>query len=438
MVGVWHGNTDNSPMRGTSGFSGAGPIWNRVMTAAVGREAPREFPIPPNVGTIEVCADSGTQPSAACVNRRQELVVTSQLPPGPENDLFRNVRVSTLTGLVANDFCPNYTEERTFLNISDGTAFEWINNTAAGQRWATDRGISLPVQPVPTDSCNANLQQPIISMDWPIPNAEVQGVVEVQGRVLVYNFNRYQLEFGIGTNPQVFQIVDGPYQIQHNNTEFLGRWDASLQPNGQYTLRLKVITNDGGFANLDHVVLVNNPVATAIPTATPTVQFITQTPPPIIVTQTPTQGFPTIAPIVTSTPFIITATPGGGVTIPAPGATQLPAFDLNFATPLVYGAEASGLVNDFEMVTFYRFDGQAGELVQITAEATAGDLDTLVFLMDAAGNVLAMNDDGPVGTNSDLQYSLPAPGTYAIAVTRFDIQAGVTDGEYRMRLSKLN
>ena len=30
VVGVWHGNTDNSPMRGTSGFSGAGPIWNRV------------------------------------------------------------------------------------------------------------------------------------------------------------------------------------------------------------------------------------------------------------------------------------------------------------------------------------------------------------------------------------------------------------------------
>ncbi|GAB4574445.1 MAG: hypothetical protein Kow0077_21050 [Anaerolineae bacterium] len=437
VVGVWHGNTDNSPMRGTSGLSGAGPIWNRVIQAALSREAPQQFPIPPNVGTIEVCADSGTQPSAECVNRRQELVVTTQLPPGPENDIYKRVRVNTLTRQVANDFCPRFNEERMFLNISDPTAFEWINNTSAGQNWATERGLELPVLPVPTEACNPNTQQPIITMDWPVPNAEVQGVVEVQGRVLVFNFNRYQLEYGIGTDPEEFQLVDGPYQIQHNVSEFLGRWDVSMLPNGPYTLRLKVITNDGGYADLDQVVFVNNPIMTPTPIASPTVAIITQTIPPIIVTQTPTQGFPTIQP-ATSTPFIVTATPPVVFTAPPPGATQLPAFDINFAIPVIYGAEATGIINDSSLAVFYRFDGQAGDIIYLTADATAGDLDTMVFVMDSMGNVLAENDDGEIGTNSELQYTLPASGTYVIAVSRFDLQNGVTSGEYRMRLTKLN
>ncbi|NPV65726.1 MAG: hypothetical protein HPY64_01120 [Anaerolineae bacterium] len=435
VVGVWHGNTDNSPMLGTSGLTGAAPIWNAVMTAAIARLGTQNFPIPPNVGTIEVCADSGTQPSAQCLNRRQELVVTSQLPPGPEQDIYKKVRVDTLTGLLANDFCPNFTEERQFLNISDPTAFDWINNTAAGQQWAAQRNIPLPARPVPTEACNPNIQQPIISMEWPVPNGQVQGVVEVQGRVLVYNFNRYQLEYGIGNAPQAFQIVDGPYTIQHANTEFLGRWDVSQLPNGPYTLRLKVFTNDGGFANLDRVVLVNNPIVTPTPSPSPTVMVITQTPTPIIITPTPfieTWAPPTFTPMF-PTAVIVTNTP-----LPVPGSTTLPPRDPTFDIPVVYGAEATGVVNSVQVANYYWFDGTVGDIVQITAQTTAGDLDTLVYLMDSGGGILAENDDGSVGTDSELVYTLPYTGRFTIVVTRFDVGAGYTSGEYRMRLLKLN
>jgi len=435
VVGVWHGNTDNSPMVGTSGLTGAAPIWNAVMTAALARLGTQNFPIPPNVGTIEVCADSGTLPSAQCLNRRQELVVTSQLPPGPEQDIFKTVRVDTLTGLLANDFCPNFTEERQFLNISDPTAFQWINNTAAGQQWAAQRNIPLPARPVPTEACNPNIQQPIISMEWPVPNGQVQGVVEVQGRVLVYNFNRYQLEYGIGNAPQAFQVVDGPYTIQHANTEFLGRWDVSALPNGPYTLRLKVFTNDGGFANLDRLVLVNNPIVTPTPSPSPTVMIITQTPPPIIITPTPiiqTWVPPTFTPMF-PTAVVVTNTP-----LPMPGSTTLPPHDPAFDIPVAYGAEATGIVNSAQVATYYYFDGAAGDVVQITAETTAGDLDTMIFLQDGSGAILAENDDGGVGTDSELVYTLPFGGRYTIVVTRFDIGAGYTGGEYRMRLLKLN
>ncbi len=435
VVGVWHGNTDNTPMAGTSGFSGAGPIWNTVISAALAREAPQNFAVPANLTTVDVCIDSGTQPSADCLNRGRELAVTSQLPPGPENDIFRKANINTLTGLIANEFCPNFVEERVFLNISDPTAFGWINNTTAGQEWATQRNIPLPALPTTTEACSASTQQPIIGIDWPIPNAEIQGLVEVQGRVFVFNFNRYQLEFGIGVEPDSFSLVDGPYTIQHNASEFLGRWDVSQLPNGPYTLRLNVVTNDGHYANLDYVVMVNNPLATETPL--PTVQVITQTPtaswtPLIPVTPTATQ------------PFVITATPPAGPIIvtntplPLPQQTALPPHDSTTEVLVVYGAVASGAINDVQVANYYRFEGQAGDTIEISAQNTAGDLDTLIYLQDAVGNILAEDDDGGTGTDSRMTFTLPASGQYVIVVTRFDITNGYSSGEYRMSLLKLN
>src|SRR5690606_31519938 len=47
-VGVWVGNTDNSPMLNVTGVTGAGPIWRAVMDAAAApaEYAPPEFPRP--------------------------------------------------------------------------------------------------------------------------------------------------------------------------------------------------------------------------------------------------------------------------------------------------------------------------------------------------------------------------------------------------------
>ena len=280
---------------------------------------------------------------------------------------------------------------------------------------------------MPTQACDANIQQPIIAIDSPTANSPVMGVVEVRGRVLVYNFQSYQLEYGIGTAPGAFALVDGPYAVPHPNSEFLGRWDVSQLPNGPYTLRLTVNTNDGGVAHLDTVVQVANPIVTPTFTPSPTVQIVTLTPtwtPPFVVTTPP--------PIVTTPPPTF-ETPGQ-----PPVETALPPFDLNQATPVVYGAVATGIVNNAQVASYYRFDGQAGDVVQITADATAGSLDTLLYLWNSAGIEIAENDDANNSTNSEIQTTLPAAGTYFIIVTRFDVAAGFTDGEFRMTLAKLN
>lgn len=78
VVGVWTGNTDNTPMKNVYGASGAGVIWNKVMrdVHAYRKLPPRPFPVPPGIRRGEVCG-------------RQEVYVVGQqircwLGPGAE------------------------------------------------------------------------------------------------------------------------------------------------------------------------------------------------------------------------------------------------------------------------------------------------------------------------------------------------------------------
>ena len=79
-VGVWVGNFDRSPLRGSSGVTGAGPIFHDVMMAAMERVRGRaplgdRTPIlapPPDVHRVELCAESGLLPNDACPRRIAE------------------------------------------------------------------------------------------------------------------------------------------------------------------------------------------------------------------------------------------------------------------------------------------------------------------------------------------------------------------------------
>ena len=84
-VGVWVGNFDRSPLRGSSGVTGAGPIFHDVMLAAV--EYARgslpigdRTPIVPPTGDlrrVELCAESGMRPTDACPTRVIEWIPTT-------------------------------------------------------------------------------------------------------------------------------------------------------------------------------------------------------------------------------------------------------------------------------------------------------------------------------------------------------------------------
>ncbi|MGZ5441337.1 MAG: penicillin-binding protein 1C [Thermoanaerobaculia bacterium] len=85
-VGVWVGNFDREPLRGSSGVTGAAPIFNATMLAAV-KHVRGELPIgdrtpivpsPSDIEEVQICALSGARPSTYCPAIRSEWLATSE------------------------------------------------------------------------------------------------------------------------------------------------------------------------------------------------------------------------------------------------------------------------------------------------------------------------------------------------------------------------
>ena len=72
-VGVWVGNADNTPMKGVSGISGAGPIWHDFMRTVLRERPPLAFTQPDGLVRVEVCADSGLLPMTAPAGSRSQI-----------------------------------------------------------------------------------------------------------------------------------------------------------------------------------------------------------------------------------------------------------------------------------------------------------------------------------------------------------------------------
>jgi penicillin-binding protein 1C len=89
-VGVWVGNFDRSPLQGSSGVMGAGPIFHAVMLAAerratgglTGSAAAPVVPVPGGLVERAICALSGLPAGPACpVRSREWLPPDADAPP---------------------------------------------------------------------------------------------------------------------------------------------------------------------------------------------------------------------------------------------------------------------------------------------------------------------------------------------------------------------
>lgn len=133
VVGLWVGNADNSPMRGVSGVSGAGPIYNLFMRAVTKDRAPAAFVEPPGLVRLEVCRLSGLLPTEHCRRRISELFIPGAEPR--QYDRFHQpFIIDRATGLLADANTPPANRlEQVFLVLPP-----------EAQAWALRQGIPPP------------------------------------------------------------------------------------------------------------------------------------------------------------------------------------------------------------------------------------------------------------------------------------------------------
>jgi Bacterial pre-peptidase C-terminal domain len=79
-----------------------------------------------------------------------------------------------------------------------------------------------------------------------------------------------------------------------------------------------------------------------------------------------------------------------------------------------YGSAGTG-TNDYD---FYSVTANTGQVITVKTATPTGDLDSVVALYDAEGTLVAFNDDFS-GLDSQLQYRVPATGTFYAAVAGF-------------------
>lgn len=117
IVGVWVGNADNSPMRGTSGVTGAGPIFHDAMLEAV-KNLPRTWLAKPSdITDRTICMLSGQLPGPDCHQQMTEHFVAGTAPTTMDT-VYQRLSIDTRNGLKAGESCdPAFVEQRVFTNF---------------------------------------------------------------------------------------------------------------------------------------------------------------------------------------------------------------------------------------------------------------------------------------------------------------------------------
>jgi membrane peptidoglycan carboxypeptidase len=313
-VGVWVGNTDNSQMLNVTGVTGAGPIWRGVMDASQQWYPAQEFRRPAAIFEQTVCNDDGALPSAYCQEHSQvhpEVFGPDNQPTPADKGLYRQLRVDQFSGLIANEFCDKFAQDKFFVvlpnpsQLIDLREFEknWLLTSPEGQAWGTQRGIPLDrFEQAPTEPCKQDTPQPIIEITSPVAGQEVSGKVEVFGTVNVPGFAYYNIEFGLAEDPIGWGILQGDTAQVVENSK-LGELDLAPFEAGPLTIRVWVYDNQGHHAEKRVTVFMKKPTPTPQPTGQPTAtQLPTPTTAPTTEPPTATVPAPTEEPGVTTTP----------------------------------------------------------------------------------------------------------------------------------------
>ncbi len=234
VVGVWMGNTDNSPMTSLPGSRGAAYIWHAVMEYLHHDLPVRDFPRPEGLIEVKVCPKSGLLPNGNCP------VITELMIPGTEPrercQVHQVFEVNKETGRLATIYTPRELVERRVFEVYPPEVMEWIQSLPENRR------PSIP--PTEYDTIYGPvLTGKDVAIITPTAYSYVQGLVPIYGNARTENLVAYRLYYGKGLNPTDWIQIGADHEISVTEG-LLETWDVSGIANGLYTLRLQVINAD--------------------------------------------------------------------------------------------------------------------------------------------------------------------------------------------------
>lgn len=308
-VGVWVGNADYTPMEGTTGLSGAAPIWSQFMQYAAPKVAggiPTAFSRPAGIIDKIICAVSGAEPSRWCPKERSEIFAADQPPKNARNDLWKQEERDTWTGLLPSGACHDFVEEQLVINTTDRWARRWINDTEQGGEWARSMDFKSPFVFAAEDTCDKANSIPTLQFLSPT-NGETITASPFDIYALASatsDFRDFRLDYSTAADPENWIRLTDWISAQAREPTKIFSWEMVADNlSGDFNLRLYMRNEKGGYA--ERTIRVHTDVQTPTPTVTPTPSA---TLPP---TETPTLPPPTATPTPTETPPLPppTATP---------------------------------------------------------------------------------------------------------------------------------
>ena len=108
-VAVWAGNFDGTPMTGSTGITGAGPLFHEVMLAAMRGRTRSTLLDHTGLTNIEVCELSGERAGDSCSHRRREWFRPGS-EPSVSCEMHEVVAVDARNSLRAGSGCPDRVE----------------------------------------------------------------------------------------------------------------------------------------------------------------------------------------------------------------------------------------------------------------------------------------------------------------------------------------
>jgi 1A family penicillin-binding protein len=260
VVITWVGNNDNSPMNPAlaSGITGAAPIWNRIMKAALKDIPDSPFDKPDNVIQMDIDGYGGGLPVDGQPTRKEYFIKGTE-PTGP-SPIYQKLKISHHdSNKLANavEAATGDYEEKQFIVFKedDPVSGDGKNRWQDGiNAWINGLGDNGKYKP-PTETYSGT-NQIVINIKSPSDQSQVSdNNVTVTGEVVsTADVDKVQVTM----NGTTKESSDKNFSQTFNVT------------NGQYTIHIHAVDKRGTQSDRDIHIGVNQPYATPTPSPSPT------------------------------------------------------------------------------------------------------------------------------------------------------------------------